>query len=1084
MTRLASLRAGTVAGVAAVCAAALCAGAACAADDPKPPKPAADRVFIIGRDLNQLLEGDSDAVILRGEEMKQYLAGAAKRDDAGQANLAASQCRIQGELLDNRAQLTFEIVAHLTGEPNRLLRIGLAEANLRSITVDGRRPMVTHSPQGWGVWLEGAGEHTIAVEVWLPLGGSRDQPTLTCSIPETPVTTLALRAARAMSDVRLTPIAPTTVRAAGDAKPQIEAALGPRGKLDVRWRWNDSQSPVSAPLLRVESKVAANVEPGIVQLRTELLVQVLRGVQEEVELALRPDEVIRDITKLDGAAVEWSSRAESGEQRVKVRFDEQVSSGVELVVASQLPWSGETVVIRGLSVVGALSHRAMLALRGAPELDMGVMELEQARRVDPLALASSLRSPQNEAALVAHSQPFQVKLSVVPRRPTTTVRTTAVLSYDGQQAAVLERWQFAVHGGKVSTVRFHLPAGFKADDFLSSDSVQSVREEGAGDMRAAHVSLKGTPDSFEIRLRTVVPLVAARNLAKLELPWPTNSRSELSRLFLAGADDFTLDATPDLLRDDTPIDPAFAGEIDRPAQSVHAFRTRAMLDRVAFRLGRSFPNVWYQSRADVELNAGSAAVRQTLRFRGDIAGLRQVRLVAPAALRNAIRIESPPARIVQQATDGELIVQFDRDQTGDLSLMLSYRVPLNDAPAGDVRPLTMPLVRAPDAHCDTMEVHVAASANLVVQAPGEAWSSIDAPPTPPSAGGVVPRFAVRRIGEADSITLATSTAAGIESRSLVVERAMCDTTFGSTGEWRTQVRYFVSQTARSATFAVPAESRINHVAWAGRPVRARRDGGTLVVDFDDAGLARLPNLLDIRLEGTTPRKSGLIQSLACHAPRPIGDAAWGLVYWAVTLPADWALLHDPDGFSDENRVVWTGGQPAIVPAVSAAALSRWLDGSAAGTPPSRGYLFSRIVSLEPPSIRVVRRPALVLCSSGLVMVCGLVALRARRAAGLWVIGFAVAAGVVVQPLAAVEFARSGWLGVVLVLFVAVGQVMFGRLRTRRTTVFPEPSALAKSQGSSRRSSADYQLGAASPDSPREQPTTTRSPQLAPSSSVQ
>jgi hypothetical protein len=87
-------------------------------------------------------------------------------------------------------------------------------------------------------------------------------------------------------------------------------------------------------------------------------------------------------------------------------------------------------------------------------------------------------------------------------------------------------------------------------------------------------------------------------------------------------------------------------------------------------------------------------------------------------------------------------------------------------------------------------------------------------------------------------------------------------------------------------------------------------------------------------------------------------------------------------------------------------------------------------------------------------------------------------------MASLEIVRSSWLGVVLVLLVAAGHAWVGRSRTGRRTVFPEPSALAKSQGSSRRSSADYHLGPAPPDSPREQPSTTLSPQLAPSSSVQ
>ena len=181
-----------------------------------------------------------------------------------------------------------------------------------------------------------------------------------------------------------------------------------------------------------------------------------------------------------------------------------------------------------VTVLGAHSHRSVIVLRSAAEFDVAATELVNARQTEGVPAAQ--RSPRNEAAYAAYAQPFQLKLSILPRRSGTSVRTTAVISCDGESASVAERWQFTIHGGKISQVDFLLPQHFEASQFIFSDTVQTVREEQTGKGRLAHVFLKGSPEEFELRLRTTVPLVTARSLSKLDLPVPRDSVSMMSGL--------------------------------------------------------------------------------------------------------------------------------------------------------------------------------------------------------------------------------------------------------------------------------------------------------------------------------------------------------------------------------------------------------------------------------------------------------------------------------------------------------------------------------------------------------------------------
>ena len=124
----------------------------------------------------------------------------------------------------------------------------------------------------------------------MPIGGSKSLLSLSCGIPEAPITTVQLQASRASNDVRLTPSAPVTIETAVASKPQITAALGPRTRLELRWRWDNAASPEPPPLLRASSQVTAEVEPEGIQIKTELRIQSLRGSQNTIELRNSPEE--------------------------------------------------------------------------------------------------------------------------------------------------------------------------------------------------------------------------------------------------------------------------------------------------------------------------------------------------------------------------------------------------------------------------------------------------------------------------------------------------------------------------------------------------------------------------------------------------------------------------------------------------------------------------------------------------------------------------------------------------------------------------------------------------------------------------
>lgn len=1057
-------------------------------DEPK-SKPVADEVFVLGKDLIQLIEKDPDAVILVGEQARKYIESVRDRDRAGAPSTVIQQCQIRGEILENHARLKFEVTTRSLREERSPIPLGLGDAQLISASIDSGSPFFTRDKQGWIAWVEGAGQHVVAIEVQVPLTGSVKLPELSCAIPEAPVTNLELKTTKPVADVSLIPKVPVTLRSVGDPKPQIESTLGPRSKLDLRLRWADEQSRGVAPLMQASSQVIATVESGIIYIRTELQLHVSRGTQPTCELKLSPDERVLDLRSSDGSVAPWQSVTEGGEQRIIIHFPAPLAGRAEFMMTSEVAWTGSSAVLRGITVPGAHSHRSLVAVRAAGDLDVATSQMLNMRRAE--SLPASMLSPRNEAALAAYAQPFQLSLSIQPRRANSTVRTTAVVACAAETATVLLRWQFTVHGGKISQVDVLMPPGFSGNDIVFTDIVQSVREDETAKGRVSHVFLKGSPEEFELRLRATIPLIAARNLAKIDLPLPQGTRSELSRFFLAGAPDTTLEPTPDLEPTDDLLDPSWIRDLPEPAPSLSGFRTRSLLDRVAFRFSKIVPTVLHQTRIHITLDGEAVVVRQAFVFSSRGPKLRRLRLAVPDSVSESLRLDSGPGQLAASTADGEMLVELERDLSDPIQIQVSYRLPLisqeNSAAAQTV---LVPLVRAIDGRCELTRAGVTAPTNMTVRVQGDEWRATSTSDRLPGPATDNPRVLVSKPDSAVSLALDLTTATSIARADIVVDRGLIETRLGSAGEWRTRARCVISEvSAAKLLVQVPSTGRITRIQWQGKPIAARADSARGVVEIAVPPRPEVPAILEIEAEGVTTTQNAYWKTHIWEAPILQGKVQWGQTFWQLTIPESLAVLRGPSDYTDENRVHWRALPLGISPRQDSTSLENWLTGSGTAVsevPSGHRLLYGRLLSVDPIAVTCVNRPVLVLISSGFVLCLGLAIVTTSQRNRSWisfVAMLAISTFAILEPTAAIACFQSAGLGVVLVTIAGVSHALILRRRTKRLTVFPEPGMLAKSQGSSGKSTADFVLGQATPDANRGSlmPTTSVT-RLAPRSS--
>jgi hypothetical protein len=1024
-----------------------------------------EEVYIVGKDLLQLLEKDPEAVILVGESARKYMESAKLSGQGATASVIVQQCEIRGELFEELARLRVEITARNDSEAPRPMPIALSEAILISVSVDGGPPFLTRDNQGWVVWVEGRGKHSVVAEVQLPIIGSKTLASLACGIPEAPITSLDLMSRRPVGDVRVTPAAAVTMRQTAELTPRIEVALGPRNKLDLRWRWEAQGNGDTAPLLRAKSQVTAEVEPEGIQIKTELRIQSLRGGQQTVELRNSPDERVLDVQTTDGKVVGgWQTSVEGGVQRVLLHYTEPLSGTSELVINSERPWTAGKGTIRGWVVHGAYSHWSLVALRSVPELDIAVTGMENAQPTE--MLPATLRSPRNEAAFASYAQPYALALSILPRRAHTTVRSSVGVSYGEELSSIAARWQFTVHGGKISQVDFLLPAHFQADHFLFSDSVLAIRQEETPGGRLAHIFLRGTPDEFEVRLRAAIPLPAARNLVKLELPSPRDTQSELSRLYLAGTPDIDLDPTPNLLPVNGSSDDALVRELVGTGGSFHAFECRSLLDQVAFRLSKSAAVLWYQTHVQLRFDEESALVHQTFDFAAQGAPPRQLRFEIPQPIRGAVRTESAPIGSSSDVGSDDLVVRLGPQPADPLRVQISYRSPYSQRAASDSSNIVVPLVRVANAQCELTEVAISAPRHIHLRVEGDGWQTLSAANSQRTVKMEDARWLLRRAGPASRLELNKSDVSWLPQAATVVQRVWHETIVDSQGQWRTRSRFVLTESDPSRLRArIPPDGRLTRVRCNGQVIPVRPGPATDTVELLATVPGETPVVLEMELDGTAPIRTPTWGRLVWDVPVLLGDVVWGKVFWQVELPEGMAVLRGPAGYSDENDTRWRDASLRLTPRQDENSLERWLTGSTelrVAAASGQRLLYSRLLSTGPLQMTVVSRWLLVLFSSSLVMVIGLslVALP-QRGKLLLVIAVILATTILAatEPQAATECARSAGWGLLLAVLAGVSHVLLTRRRTNKQSVFPQPAQLANVRVSSSRGSTDSDLNA-------------------------
>jgi hypothetical protein len=174
-----------------------------------------------------------------------------------------------------------------------------------------------------------------------------------------------------------------------------------------------------------------------------------------------------------------------------------------------------------------------------------------------------------------------------------------------------------------------------------------------------------------------------------------------------------------------------------------------------------------------------------------------------------------------------------------------------------------------------------------------------------------------------------------------------------------------------------------------------------------------------------------VGALDFEAPQVLGSAEARRAFWQLVLPIDEHVIVDEGPLSPDVRWRLSGLRFGRTSRMSQPELEQWIGASVQPELPDavNTYLFSSFGSLDELHVRTATRKTLLLASSGMVLIVGLLLLYFpgfRHPAVLLVAGIAIVASVFWSPSLALMFAQAAVSGFLCVLLAVTLRRLYGR----------------------------------------------------------
>lgn len=896
------------------------AAATPAAGNAPPPPPKEEKVreiFVPFDDLHVLLEGPTERVLLSREQYEELLAKAKKSAEsrAPREALLASADYV-ATAGDERAEIAGTLALSVLEDGLHAVALDVAGVGLRGATLDSKSAPIGLADDGrLTVFVEGKGQHKLALEMVAPIQTTAARQILNFHLPMPAATTLRLTVP---GDVEVKSGAPVIARTFDEAAGQTRIELLPQhGDVSLVMTLN-SRLKRKDRVVVARSVLVDEVTASYERLHATVSMAVLHRAVDQFRFAVPAGFEVTDVRSPQLAR--WAIATEGGRRILDVQLREETTETTVLnlsVVRASPDLAAWTLPkLEPLDVVG---HVAVVCLAVEDRLKAEGVTAEGLIPIDTSVLMQALPATVLEAQpgaarirpVVAYYAP-RGEFSLAARfvKPPASLRVTTNL------LAVLEDGGLQIRGGfalvpeeeKLFSFDFSVPAGWDVTSVTgeNNEAVSFERYGAAGQAGRVYVRLAtGAPAGAERRVfftAVHVPKGWLGDWSSTGVDFPAfvvaGAARDSGAIAVDARDDMTV--RPEALERLTPLDENEKTRYGLAGVSAAlAYRYEAQPYKARLTVERTLPRITAQTYSFFRVQRDALAAHYELVYDVTQARTRRLALVLPKDTPTALSIRGLGGVALKEYLSEEIgekgkeqrrwtAILADR-RSGAVRLAVDFEQRRGGA---EVRDLRLPVIQADGVAYQTGLVAVEGSPELDV--------SITEHPRRVDIGELVDAEyqpgrrllgAYGFLGLPPAVKVSVAQHPGYGLPPAIVQRAELATVMSADGVAQTAARFLLRTKALFLEVKLPPGSSLWSATLDSKPTKPQREGDSLLVSLPAGAEGTLHNFQLVY--ETSIARLGLWGGVGVLAPRlgrrgdhagvaaateevPIADLVWNV----------------------------------------------------------------------------------------------------------------------------------------------------------------------------------------------------------------
>ncbi|MFN9218679.1 MAG: hypothetical protein ACK6D0_12650 [Planctomyces sp.] len=686
------------------------------ADPPAQPAGTLERlIYVPFRELQKVFNNPDASVVLPYSEYLQLLKQAMQTVPQTTANEDAviTSSTWSAVVEKDIVRITAELqVTVLKQEGWAALPVAFGAAAIGRVEpADGSVLLKGVAEGQYSLLLKGAGKKTVKLELLAAVQTSPENRSFALQCPPTGIAELTVSIPEPDQSVTIAPLQVLLPAEPVAGRTVVKASVGAATGFDVRWSPRAGSKPVMDLLASATAQTQARIEPGLLQLRTQLNYEILRGELRELAIAAPRDARIIDVTAAAGRIRAWTiDQSNPSQQLIRVELLAPATERFQVEVQAERTIEGEQTTLigrlddgslQGVHAEGVVRESGVLTLTTDPALTAVVTAQSGLRQT-----AAEVAGGQQEGG--ANSWEYsgsrgRLTVQIRPVEPRLLAVHTLNYAFRDSELRVKSVIRYEIERAGIFQLALQVPEGLLVDS-VSADGMS----EYSLDRSTGRIVLSLTQKrmgSIEVTLQGHMAFDSAAENAELALPIPTPEGVERETGTLA------IDA-PEFL-DVLTVDEKTAGlfpardAVAEPQARMRSIgvwnftrRPLAMSVRTAPRPSQVAGFVATTVRVEPEIVRQSAVATFDIRN----AGIDTLRIAVPEAIAADVRFQALSGGHVIRQRDRATVADngwvtwtlvLQEEATGEVQIGIDWDLPI---PAAPVQPAAaQPAQAAPAA---------------------------------------------------------------------------------------------------------------------------------------------------------------------------------------------------------------------------------------------------------------------------------------------------------------------------------------------------------------------------------------------------